>query len=177
MCVRLIKSLKSRIWQPMVKRYILKRVAKYGEEISIGERFSCCGYDNVYLGNHVYISEGVTFLTTEAKICIGDYVMLGPQVMIITGNHRTDVVGEYMYNVKEKREQDDADVVIEKDVWVGARSIILKGVTIGEGSVIAAGAVVVKDVPPYSIYINKDKILKRFSEEEIAKHRELLAQK
>ena len=68
-------------------------------------------------------------------------------------------------------------MVIEKDVWVGARSIILKGVTIGEGSVIAAGAVVVKDVPPYSIYINKDKILKRFSEEEFAKHRELLEQK
>ncbi len=174
MFVRLIKSFKNRIWNHALRQYILKRVAKHGNNITIGEGFSCCGYNNVYLGSNIYIGDRATFLTTNAKICIGDYVMFGPEVMIITGNHRTDVIGQYMYDVKEKRAQDDVDVVIEKDVWVGARSIILKGVTIGEGSVIAAGAVVTKDIPPYSIYINKDKILARFNEEEIITHHKLL---
>ena len=52
---------------------------------------------------------------------------------------------------REKRPEDDLGVVIEDDVWVGTRAIILHGVTIGRGAVVAAGAVVAKNVPPYSI--------------------------
>jgi hypothetical protein len=113
----------------------------------------------------------------DPNIKIGDYVMLGPEVMIITGDHRTDVIGEYMYNVKDKLPENDAEVIIENDVWIGARSILLKGVKIGEGSIIAAGAVVVKDVPPYSIYINKDKIFPRFTNEEMELHKKRILSK
>ena len=161
----------------MVQKYILKQVSARGEDITIGEGFSACGYENISFGSHVYIGPRAVFLAAKAKISIGDYVMFGPEVMIITGNHRMDVVGEYMYNVCEKLPENDQDVVIEKDCWIGARSIILKGVTIGEGSVVAAGAVVLKDVPPYSIYISKDKILPRFTEEELALHKEKLRMK
>jgi acetyltransferase-like isoleucine patch superfamily enzyme len=51
----------------------------------------------------------------------------------------------------EKRPEDDRDVIIGDDVWIGARAIILHGVTIGRGSVVAAGAVVARDVPSYAI--------------------------
>lgn len=174
MIVRLINSFKSRVYYPMVQKYILKQVARHGKDVTIGEGFSACGYKNIALGSHIYIGPRAVFLAAKAKILIGDYVMFGPEVMIITGNHRTDVVGEYMYNIREKLPENDQDVVIEKDCWIGARSILLKGVTIGEGSVIAAGAVVLKDVPPYSIYISKDKIFPRFTEEELALHKEKL---
>jgi acetyltransferase-like isoleucine patch superfamily enzyme len=160
----------------MVQKYILKNVAVHGQDITIGEGFSACGYKNIYFGNHIYIGPHATFLAAEAKIQIGDYVMFGPEVMIITGNHRTVVVGRIMNKVHEKLPENDQDVIIEKDVWVGARAIILKGVTIGEGSVIAAGAIVLKDVPPYSIYINKDKILPRFTEEELRMHKKMVSQ-
>lgn len=53
---------------------------------------------------------------------------------------------------EDKRPQDDKDVVIEDDVWVGTNVTILKGVTLGRGCIIAAGAVVTKSVPPYVIY-------------------------
>ena len=58
-----------------------------------------------------------------------------------------------MYDItdKEKLPDNDEDVFIEDDVWVGANSTILKGVRIGRGAIIAAGAVVNKDVPPYTI--------------------------
>lgn len=177
MIVRLINSFKSRIYYPMVQRYILRQVKAHGADITIGEEFSACGYENISLGSHIYIGPRAVFLAAKAKISIGDYVMFGPEVMIITGNHRIDAIGEYMYNVHEKLPENDRDVVIEKDCWIGARSIILKGVTVGEGSVIAAGAVVLKDVPPYSIYISKDKILPRFTEEELALHKEKLRMK
>ena len=56
-----------------------------------------------------------------------------------------------MYDVHTKRLEDDQDVIIEDDIWVGSRAVILKGVRIGRGSIIAAGAIVNKDVPPYTI--------------------------
>ena len=177
MIVRLINSLKNRIYFPMVQKYVLKQVALHGVDITLGEGLSICGYKNIFLGDHIYIGPRATFLAAEAKIKIGNYVMFGPEVMIITGNHRTDVVGEYMYNVREKLPENDQDVVIEDDVWVGARALILKGVTIGEGSTIAAGTTVLKDVPPYSIYISKDKIIPRFTEEEIRLHKDGLLKK
>ena len=73
----------------------------------------------------------------------------------------------------------DQPVVIEDDVWCGANVTILKGVTIGHGSVVAAGAVVTKSFPPYSIIGGiPAKLLKmRFTEEEIMEHERMLTVK
>jgi len=108
-------------------------------------------FENVELGDYVSIGKGATFLATESRIILGNKVLLGPNVTIIGGNHNTSVVGKYMYDVLEKRPCDDQDVIIEEDVWIGANAIILKGVTIRRGAIVAAGALVNKDVPPYSI--------------------------
>jgi acetyltransferase-like isoleucine patch superfamily enzyme len=77
--------------------------------------------------------------------------MFGPQVVLIGGGHNTSVVGRFMVDVHEKRPEDDRGVVIEDDVWVGCRAMILRGARIGRGSIVAAGAVVTKPVPPYSV--------------------------
>ena len=83
----------------------------------------------------------------------GDDVMFGPGVTVITGDHRTDILDRPMITVtdSEKSPDNDKDVVFEGDNWVGANAIILKGVTVGKGSVVSAGAVVTHDVPPYAI--------------------------
>ena len=108
-------------------------------------------YENVEAGNDVSIGSGAALLATESRILLGDKVMLGPNVTIIGGNHNTSVVGKYMYDVREKRPGDDQDVVVEEDVWIGAGATVLKGVRVGRGAVIAAGALVNRDVPPYGI--------------------------
>lgn len=132
-------------------------------------------YRNVYIGDNVFIGGNAMFMCTRAKIILGNNIMFGPHVFIITGGHRMDIVGRYMTSIRdnEKRPEDDRDVIIQDDVWVGANSIILRGVTIGEGSVVAAGSVVTKDVIPYSVVGGSPaKILKmRFTEEEIIKHK------
>jgi acetyltransferase-like isoleucine patch superfamily enzyme len=71
---------------------------------------------------------------------------------------------------------DAGEIVIEEDVWIGFGAIILSGVCIGRGSVIAAGAVVVKDIPRYSVYLPQQNhiIRPRFLPEEIESHENAL---
>lgn len=91
------------------------------------------------------------------SISIGSFCSLAPGVQIIEYNHRLDGVTSYYYHqnilgesvVKDLTSK--GDVVIGNDVWVGANSVILSGVKIGNGAVVCAGSVVVNDVLPYSI--------------------------
>ena len=103
-------------------------------------------------------------------------MIFGPHPTIITGDHRIDVIGKYIMDSKEKLPENDAPVIIEDDVWTGANVTILKGVTIGRGSVIAAGAVVTKSFPPYSIIggVPAKLIKMRFTPEEIEEHEGLI---
>ncbi len=115
---------------------------------------SCTGFfSNVSLGDHSIIGRDNDFNCLLAKVKIGSYVMTGPEVMFITGDHRMDVVGRRMIEISndEKLPENDQDIIVEDDVWIGARSIILKGVTIGRGAVVAAGSIVTKNVEPYSV--------------------------
>ena len=137
------------------------------------------GLQNLSIGDYTSIPKGSVFYCTEAPLTIGKKVVFGPRPTIITGDHRIDVVGNYILDNVEKLPENDAPVVIEDDVWCGANVTILKGVTIGRGSIIAAGAVVTKSIPPYSIAGGVPaKVLKaRFTPEEIVEHEELLNNK
>jgi len=130
------------------------------------------GLHNMSVGDRSSIPKGSTFYCTEAPLIIGKKVIFGPNPTIITGDHRTDVVGKFIMDSHDKLPENDMPVIIEDDVWAGANVIILKGVTIGRGSIIAAGAVVTKSCPPYSIIGGVPaKVLKfRFTIDEIFEH-------
>lgn len=132
---------------------ICRIVGNCGRAVRFGKGFSAVGYENIEVGNHVSIGMNSRFVTSRAKIKIGDYVMFGPHVTIVTGDHRIDLLDRPMMTItdKDKRPEDDQDVVFEGDNWIGANATILKGVTIGKGAVVAAGAVVTKDIPPLAI--------------------------
>jgi len=111
-------------------------------------------YKNIFIGNNVFIGPGASFVASITRITIKDNVLFGPNVTIRGGNHSSHIIGKYLYDYKatDKLAIDDQPVIVEEDVWVGTNSVILKGVCIGRGSIIAAGAVVTKNVPPYSIW-------------------------
>jgi acetyltransferase-like isoleucine patch superfamily enzyme len=135
-------------------------------------------YPNIFVGDDVSLGWKPTMFAVQSKIIIGNKVMFGPEVMIMAGNHNWSVVGKYMRDVEVKRPSDDQDVIIEDDVWVGARAIVLKGVRVGRGSVVGAGAIVTKNVPPYCIVagIPARVVGRRFTLEQALAHEKALFQ-
>lgn len=143
-----------KIWNKSVVNFIIKAsLANCGFNFSIGRRFIINGIKNISIGNNVSLNDNLTILTTRAKVIIGDDVMFGPGVILITGNHRIDIPGRTMFSISdnEKMPENDQDIVFEGDNWIGAGATILKGVTIGRGAVVAAGAIVASNVPPMGI--------------------------
>lgn len=124
---------------------------KCGADVRVGESCTFLAPENISVGDHVFIGSGAYFSAVDSQLEIGSKVMFGPQVGIMCGNHNTRVLGAAMFDVKEKGPEDDLPVRIEDDVWVGFRAIILKGVTLSRGSIVAAGAIVTHDVPRYAI--------------------------
>jgi acetyltransferase-like isoleucine patch superfamily enzyme len=106
---------------------------------------------------------------------LGRYVMLGPRTMIIGGDHVYDRPGVPMIFAGRSEAR---RTVIEDDVWVGGGATIMSGVRIGRGAIVAAGAVVTKDVEPYAIVagVPARKIRDRFAtDEERAVHDQMLS--
>lgn len=138
----------------MLRNCKIHDFAKCGNDLRFHPESSDFIYSHIYIGNDVYIGPRACFMASVANIYIGNKVVFGPNVTIRGGDHIFDIPGKYIldFTDKDKRPKDDKDVMIEDDVWVGTNVTILKGVKLGRGCIIAAGAVVTKDVPPYVIF-------------------------
>ena len=145
---------------------------------SIQYPYTIFGIKNIKMEDNVSIGINSTILTTRALLIIKKHFISGPGLTIITGDHMP-MIGKYLDSVTDldKDRYDvnheyDKNIIIEEDVWCGANVTILKGVTIGRGSIIAAGAVVTKDIPRYSIAggVPAKVIKKRMTDDEIKIH-------
>lgn len=129
-------------------RVVRPRCVRLGArcEIEHGAFLKCVGDDpSLVIGDFVFIGAG-------AEIDVAQVVAIGAHTLIAPGVFITD----HAHNKSRGQRLDEqgiqsAPVRIGSDVWLGARSIVLAGVTIGDGAIVGAGAVVTKDVPPYAI--------------------------
>lgn len=136
----------------------------FGDKVTIGT-YAVIRPSNTYGGD---IGEGLkigsnsnigpySYIGCSGKIEIGSQVMISPRVSIYAENHNFDNAEEPMKEQGVTR----GYVKIEDDCWIASNSVILSGVTIGQGSVVAAGSIVTKDVPPFSVVAgNPARILK-----------------
>lgn len=133
-------------WARPIRVFLCRRIFRTcgeGTNVERGAYFS--DGSDLELGDWSGI--GVNCLVV-GPVRIGQHVMMGPEVIVLTRNHRFDRIDVPMW---QQGHLDVEPVVIEDDVWIGTRAIILPGVHIGKGAVIGAGAVVTKDVPEYAI--------------------------
>jgi acetyltransferase-like isoleucine patch superfamily enzyme len=144
----------------------LKRV---GARFRVGPNSQLYDHRLIEIGNNVFLGDG-TIIACVVPVRIGDNVMFGPQVMIMAGDHNFSQVGKPMAYVHHGGK--NIPIVIENDVWIGSRAIILKGVTVSEGSVVGAGSVVTKSTLPYSVNVGYPSRPKRcrFTNTELEKH-------
>jgi len=123
------------------RRRILKELfGAGGESVWMQPPFFCDYGSNILLGERVFFNFNCVVLDV-AQVRIGDYTLFGPSVQIYTATHPM--------NAAERRKRESAKPIeIGADVWVGGAAVINPGVKIGDRSVIGAGSVVTRDVPP-----------------------------
>lgn len=132
---------KARVWgRPVIKNYGRMLI---GERLRLTSTTARCelfsGPDGTLeIGEGVFINYGVA-ISAQQLVRIGDACSFGPQVLIMDND----------YHAVDDRERTppSQSVILERNVWLGARVIVLKGVTIGENSVVGAGSVVTRDIP------------------------------
>lgn len=138
--------------------------------------------DNLIMHQGADLEPGALILNINAKFVMGKYSGAGPNLTVVAGNHMS-MIGKYLMDVTDddKRVLDpdgkqDQDVILEEDVWLGANVVLLNGVKIGRGAVIAAGTVCRSKIPPYAIVVgNPAKVVGfRFTPSQIIGHEQLL---
>lgn len=144
------------------KQQLLKEMfADIGEDCYIETPFYAnWGGKNVHFGNKVYANFNLV-LVDDCDIYIGNHVMFGPNVVISSGTHPIEP------KLRRKQAQYNVPIHIKDNVWIGANCAIMPGVTIGENSVIGAGSVVTKDIPPNVVAIGSPcKVLRKITEKD-----------
>lgn len=111
-----------------------------GENVYIQPNFNCDNGNNIHVGEDFLTNYNVTILDI-APVYIGDFCMIGPNTLITTVGHPINPEG------RRKKMAQGKPIKIGDDVWIGGNCTILPGITIGNNVIIAAGAVVTKDVP------------------------------
>lgn len=163
------------IGEKIQRRKLVKAIGG-GKNFHLGSNSIINSPTMIEVGDNVSIGPNVVLYAIYKKIIFGNNVLIGPNVTMVNGDHSIRKIEVPIIDNHEKLPGDDADIIIEDEVWIGANVTVLKGVTIGRGSVIAAGAVVVKSIPPYTIAGGVPaKVLKaRFTIEEVLQHEEIL---
>jgi len=129
-------------------RIMKKFFKRLGKNVVICEGVVFKHPENIEIGDNVSLNE-FCYLHGIGGLKIGNNVRIAPYVCIYTHNHKFDDRSKLI--VEQGLEK--KPVVIEDDCWIGSNVIILAGVKIGKGSVIGAGSVVTKDIPPYSVAV------------------------
>lgn len=127
--------------------YWLNRGVILGKEVRFSFNIKVIAPEKLLIGDYSKILNNVN-LDSRGGISVGSYSQIGYQSLLITANHDVPKKHELIMS----KGMNFSPIRIGNDVWIGARVIVLPGVTIGDGAVIAAGSVVTKDIAPNGIY-------------------------
>lgn len=139
---------------------VVKKLLGKSENAWINPPFYCDYGFNIEVGKNLFTNYNCTILDV-AKVKIGDNVLIGPNVSIYTAGHPIHA------DTRKTGYEYGAPITIGDNVWIGGNSIILPDVTVGSNSVIAAGSVVTKDVPEWTVVAgNPARVIKKITDKD-----------
>ena len=144
------------------EKILKKMFVEIGDDCYIEPPFHAnWGGKNVHFGNGVYANFNLT-MVDDCDIFVGNNVMFGPNVTVSAGTHPIHP------ELRSKQAQYNIPIHIGNNVWIGANSVILPGVNIGDNSVIGAGSIVTKDIPSNVIAVgNPCRVLREINENDM----------
>lgn len=144
------------------EKILKKMFAEIGDDCYIEPPFHAnWGGKNVHFGNGVYANFNLT-MVDDCDIFVGNNVLFGPNVTVSAGTHPIHP------ELRSKQAQYNIPIHIGNNVWIGANSVILPGVNIGDNSVIGAGSIVTKDIPSNVVAVgNPCRVLREINENDM----------
>jgi len=147
----------------LAKRFCKRKFARFDSSASFRPGAYAIACSKITLGKGVVIRPGTMLFADPAEggagIDIEDYVLIGSGVHMYTGNHRYMDPGKPIYF---QGHEPSASIVLKNGCWIGANAVILPGVTIGQNSVVGAGSIVTKSIPPFSVAVgNPAKVIRQ----------------
>lgn len=134
------------LFNPVKKLFLTSQGCRVGKAITFYPGIMISPGRNITLGDHVDLAWGV-LITTGGGVEIGDRTLVGYRTQILSANHVIPPRPGRIFGAGHEAKK----VTIANDVWIGANCLILPGVTIGEGAIVAGGSVVTKNVAPFTI--------------------------
>jgi len=140
----------------------------FGSNILLSRGGSIIRPEEIIFGNNIFIARG--FYISARNLKFGNNIMIGPNLVLECDNHSYSIIGKLMFDVRDTRLI--GSVTIEDDVWIGANVTILPNTIIREGTVIGAGSIITKSLPPFSICLGIPchPIKTRFSKSDLELH-------
>lgn len=137
------------IRRKVLRACLKRRFASFGPGSSYDPMTSIIGgYEHIHLGRDVFIGAHAFLSADGVRVDIGDDTVIGPGLYLIAGDHEFATPGISFRGAPKGRNE---AIKIGRNVWIGGRATVLKGVTIGDGAIIAAGSVVTRDVEPFAV--------------------------
>jgi virginiamycin A acetyltransferase len=165
-----------RVWQTAYQRYSVRSNVEIGDDLHVGVGSSVSAPFHLRIGDHVHIGK---YCTVEVDGAIGSNTMLANNVGLIGRyDHDHRAIGRAIRQAPWIGDDDyegggkGLTLEVGEDVWIGFGAVVLSGCRVGRGAIVAAGAVVVSDVPPYAVVAGQpaSQVGMRFSQTEIEEH-------
>lgn len=154
--MRIISKIKGLVFKILEKKR-RKSFPNISESSVIPSSVKVYNGANLYMEENTLIGENSVIMNPRASFTMKKYSFTARELLVIDGNHMPVVglpkikVTDAMKDASPDRDKYNAPIVVEEDVWIGARVTLMSGVTIGRGCIVAAGAVVTHSTLPYSV--------------------------
>lgn len=158
-----------------IEPYNKKKYGRIGKQ-SIVKNNSLLVPENMFIDDYVVIQEQTNFISNKGKLYVGKYSVISAGCTIVPGSHLLTVGVPFYLATTSHVNDEESDIIIDEDCWIGAGCILLPQCHIGRGAVVGAGSVVKKDIPPYAIVVGSPAriIAAKFSLEQVLKHETIL---